>query len=237
MHKQTLGQCGHNILILFLLFLVINIQVRQHTGQLFPARDSAGRLMFASPENIFGQTKSGLSQTTISWPFSWTVLNQPWSWQHMHKITKSKSIHTHTIHVCVFLMFFFFCLTGRQWYFMQRRRGYEPSGRCSCSRGGAVMQQSLYPPSSSSHHCGSWAGNDLAWPQLFKPTILPPQFQNCRFQMLYQVSVSICNADSGARSYWETQKNRQKHHDWKTTIDFFFFLTSSFKTALLLLKI
>lgn len=96
-------------------------------------------------ENVFGQTKRGLSQTTISWPFTWIFLNQPWIWQHMHKITKSKSIHIHTIrvYVCVCSWWGAFFLTGRQWYFMQGRQGYELSGRCSCSRGGAVMQPSL----------------------------------------------------------------------------------------------
>lgn len=106
----------------------------------------------------------------------WTFLNQPWSWQHMHKMTvEKKSIDTHTMGFCfwwhAFLYFFFF--TGRQRCFMLGRRGREPSGRCSCSAGGAVMQPSLQPPSSC-RRSGSWAANDLAWPQLFEPTILPP---------------------------------------------------------------
>lgn len=94
----------------------------------------------------------------------------------MHKVTTSKiKEHKYTQCVCI-LDGMHFLLTGRRWYFMLGRRGHEPSGRCSCSAGGAVMQPSLSPPSSC-RRC-SWAANDLARPQLFAPTIVPPRNSN-----------------------------------------------------------
>lgn len=128
----------------FLLFLVISIQVRQHTGQLFPARDSA--VMFASTENVFGQTKRGLSHNNyfmaifLDFPKSTLDLS---AYAQNNKVKKHTYTHNTCVCVCVFLMGCIFFLTGRQWYFMQGWQGYELSGRCSCSRGGAVMQPSL----------------------------------------------------------------------------------------------
>lgn len=59
-----------------------------------------------------------------------------------NKVKKHTYTHNTCVRVCVLDGVHFF-LTGRQWYFMQGRQGYELSGRCSCSRGGAVMQPSL----------------------------------------------------------------------------------------------
>lgn len=84
----------------FLLFLVISIQVRQHTGQLFPARDSAERLMFASTENVFGQTKRGLSHFMAFLDFPKSTLDLA-AYAQNNKVKKHTYTHNTCVRVCV----------------------------------------------------------------------------------------------------------------------------------------
>lgn len=143
--------------------------------------------------------KEGWATTTISWPFSWIFLNQPWIWQHMHKITKSKSMHIHTIRVyvcvCVFLMGCIF-FNWKTVVFYARAARVRTLGkvlvfsRRSCH---AAVTLTMLPPAVAvaAERATTSLGRSCSSRQFSLHII-----QNCRFQMIYQFRVSICNADS-----------------------------------------